>query len=381
VDAGSQSDAQGADERTASVADASGGGPGSGISDARADVQGRPQPDASKSSPQGQDAAVPRESGAPADATTTVSVDGLPPAGQTWLLVGQDVGSIIAYANQVRPPGGVVGYTSLDTLVGVTSTANWGAGDQSLAQLANEYPGKPVALGLYLVGMLGSVVSGGLDSQIDSLTATLTSFGRPVLLRIGYEFDNPGNGYDPTQYQAAFAHIVNRVRAAGKSLVRSVWQSWASCQGGQPIENWYPGDAYVDWVGLSYFTQHAACNNSSVNAVVAFAQQHSKPVVIAESTPQGYDLSALTYSANGSQFQGVNAGDVWNQWFQPYFAFVHANQSVIRAVSYIDANWNDQPMWQTSSNNGYWGDSRVQQNAQIQHMWTSELQGASWVQP
>jgi hypothetical protein len=37
-------------------------------------------------------------------------------------------------------------------------------------------------------------------------------------------------------------------------------------------------------------------------------------------------------------------------------------------------------MWQNGSN-GYWGDSRVQQNASIQQMWTSELQGSSWVEP
>jgi hypothetical protein len=373
ADAGAPGDARVTDARPTDFTDAA--SPGKGQPDA--------QSDSGKAPDVGHDGAVSsRDAATTVDATMSGGVAGLPPTGQAWLLIGQDVGSIVSYANQVRLPGGVVGYTALDTLVGVTSSANWGAGDQSLTQLAGEYPGQPVAVGLYLVGMLGSVVSGGLDSQIDSLAGTLASYGRPVLLRIGYEFDNPINGYDPSQYQAAFSHIVNRVRAAGPSLVRSVWQSEAACQApGQGIDAWYPGDAYVDWVGLSYFTQYAACNNSSVNAVVGFAQAHSKPLFIAESTPQGYDLSALNFSSNGNQFQGVSANDIWSRWFQPYFAFIHANQNVIRAVAYIDADWNAQPVWQVRSNNGYWGDSRVQQNAQIKQMWTSELQGASWVQP
>jgi hypothetical protein len=191
------------------------------------------------------------------------------------MLIGQDVGSIEDYATRVASPGGVVGYTSLDTLAGLTAPANWGAGDQSLVALARQYPTGPVALGLFLVGQLGNVASGSLDSQIDDLAATLAGFGRLVLLRIGYEFDNPINGYDPAQYQAAFVHIVQRIRARGPSLVRSVWQSEASCRPpSQPITAWYPGDAYVDWVGLSYFTQHAQCNASSVQGLVDLGRQH-----------------------------------------------------------------------------------------------------------
>jgi hypothetical protein len=328
----------------------------------------------------GSDAVRPPAASADAAAIPGDGSAQLPPTGKTWLLIGQDVGSIDDYAQRVRPPGGVAGYTALDTLAGVTSTANWGAGDQSLVQLAGRYPKRPVALGLYLVGMIDRVTSGELDSQIDSLAGTLSSFGTLVLLRIGYEFDNPANGYSPTTYQAAFVHIVERVRAAGPSLIRSVWQSQASCQAGQSLNAWYPGDAYVDWVGLSYFQQHAGCNDSSVGAVAAFGRAHGKPVLVAESTPQGYDLTALTYSATGSGFQSVTPTEIWSAWFLPYFSFIHANQDVIGAVTYIDADWNTQPMWQNGQN-GYWGDTRLQQNAAIQQMWISELQGSSWVQP
>ena len=294
------------------------------------------------------------------------------------MLIGQDVDSIDAYAQSVRAPGGVVGYTALDTLAGLSASANWGAGNQDLVALAGGYPGAPVALGLYLVGLLGEVNAGQLDSQIDQLAAALASLGSPVLLRIGYEFDNPQNAYDPATYQSAFVHITSRIRSSNRPSIATVWQSEAPCSGrymGLAVDAWYPGDAYVDWIGLSYFQQMASCGSAPVDAMAAFARQHGKPLLVAESAPQGYDLTNLTW--NGSQ--SVTASAIWSGWFQPYFAFIHANQDVVRAVSYIDADWNAQPMWQ--SGNGYWGDSRVQGNASIQEMWTRELEGSTWVQP
>jgi beta-mannanase len=64
--------------------------------------------------------------------------------------------------------------------------------------------------------------------------------------------------------------------------------------GGYSLEAWYPGDQYVDWVGLSYFTPQD-CNWSAVNEVVQFARAHNKPVMICESAPQRYDIGDLTY--------------------------------------------------------------------------------------
>jgi hypothetical protein len=244
------------------------------------------------------------------------------------------------------------------------------------------FPGRPVAVGLFLVNLLNEAASGALDTQIDSLARTLASFSGPVLLRIGYEFDNPINAYDPATYRAAFTRIAQRTRALAPTAA-TVWQSEAGCAGtymNQSIDAWYPGDAYVDWVGISYFQQSAQCNNYAPTSVLALARQHGKPVIIAESTPQGYDLTGLSFSSDGNQFQSVAPSAIWSAWFAPYFAFIHANQDVVRAVAYIDADWNGQAMWKNPAN-GYWGDSRVQQNSIIEQMWTSELSGAAWVAP
>ena len=105
------------------------------------------------------------------------------------------------------------------------------------------------------------------------------------------------------------ARCQRRVRDNGVSNFASVWQSCASpiddiLEGNthENIGDWYPGDSYVDWVGLSWFLLPDESRNGSptqrqlADEVVSFARNHNKPVMICESTPQGYDIGNLTKS-------------------------------------------------------------------------------------
>src|SRR5262249_51270069 len=151
---------------------------------------------------------------------------------------------------------------------------------------------------------LDDIVSGGADGEIDWLIEKLDSYGRPVYVRFGYEVDAPWNGYDPGLYKQAFVRFANRIHPRDATHVAMVVHSASYCggtRGTRPMSDWYPGDAYVDWAGLSYFVP-ASCSYAKVDEVVEFARQHGKPVMIAESTPQGYDLARLTYSADGRAF-------------------------------------------------------------------------------
>ena len=35
---------------------------------------------------------------------------------------------------------------------------------------------------------------------------------------------------------------------------------------------------------------------------------------------------------------------IWHDWYKPFSDFIHANTDFIRAVAYINADWNEQPM-------------------------------------
>ena len=199
-------------------------------------------------------------------------------------------------------------------------------------------PNSVLAVGLYLVDHTGKnldhIADGAHHAAIDELNTFIQRADRAVFLRIGYEFDGAWNHYSPAKYIAAFRHIVDRLRENGVTNSVSVWQS-ATYPGGtyqnRPFRDWYPGDEYVDWLGLSYFVYDQYVHDS----FLGFAREHNKPVLIAESTPRGYDLDDLTYGSpfsNGGGLVDKTPEEIWEEWYAPFFAYIHDNTNVIRTA-------------------------------------------------
>lgn len=312
------------------------------------------------------------------------------PANGTLLIIGQDVNSIAEYREYTDiQPGGVTTYTNISEgqpllLNGLENDADWGAGHVNANDNLQNDPDAALAIGLYLVDTTGTslshIIDGTHDDTIDQLGRFIDRASRPVFLRIGYEFDGPWNHYNPEQYIGAYRHIVDRLRLSGVDGFASVWQSATSTWGtheGRHFSEWYPGDDYVDWMGTSYFVFNETVHDEFLN----FARKRSKPVMIAESSPQGYDLDELTFSGptDGVEFESKSADQIWEEWFGPFFQYIHSNGDVIRAVAYINADWNSQSMWQPGGSNGYWGDSRVQVNDSIFKSWLDEISSETWV--
>jgi len=296
---------------------------------------------------------------------------GLHPERATWLFMGQELGAVggfpaslgagyvhdQGYVDYVGMPAGVTIYTDLRFPFSLRGRINLGSGDLcGPCYLDNPaFDGALMAIGLYMVDDLPNVVAGARDAHIAELGAFIRSVGQPVFLRIGYEFDGSWNGYDQALYVQAFRRIMDRLRADGVANVVSVWQGSGSNTNKASLLQWYPGDDYVDWVGYSYFRQ----SNPS-GGIMAIARERRKPVMIAEATPQ----------------RNLSLGDPvthWNAWFAPFFAHVHANADVVKAVAYINTRWFDQPAWSAG-----WGDSRVQIRPEIKASWIAEMQTGIW---
>jgi hypothetical protein len=299
-------------------------------------------------------------------------------AGKVRLFVGQDVTSIANYAAEVARVTGAVSYTSLARLEGISQAQDSGGGPMFLDQLARDYPSAPLALGLYLVDDLPHVLAGERDDQLTTLGQRLAGYGVPVLVRIGYEFDIAWAHYRADEYQQAFIKIATALRAQAPN-VALVWHSAALCGVSlRARESFYPGDDYVDYVGASLFSQ-SVCAYQPVHDLIGFARAHRKPFFIAESTPQGFDLAKGTYSDGGAVRAPVAPLASYERWFQPFFELIHESADVVRGVSYIDANWDDARQWGPPYQNGYFGDSRVQANAQIEQRWLTELADPLWL--
>ncbi|MFK7905498.1 MAG: glycoside hydrolase family 26 protein [Chitinophagales bacterium] len=288
-----------------------------------------------------------------------------PEDGKKLLIIGQDLGAVgglnshsngYVDNNSSHIPGGVTSYTSLPSLNGLTSLSNWGSGDvraQSYLEDAT-FDNSAIVIGLYLVDALSGVANGSFDYAIKDFAVWVKGQNRPVFIRIGYEFEGSWNNYNPSQYIAAWKHIVHVFDAEGVRNASYVWQSAGLNYNN--IENWYPGDEYVNWVGYSNFD--GANMGLSIRN---FADERGKPVMIAEATPRR-DLKV-----------GSGEGH-WSTWYEPLFSRIYGNDR-IKALAYINVNWDAQSMWVGQG----WGDSRVEVNDFVQTAWNNEIQKEVWL--
>jgi len=345
------------------------------------------------------------------------------PEAPRLFIVGQDLDSIRAYYDSGCCPvaDGATAYLDLYALLAedagfgglgidasgrpIDAETDWGAGRSSAWKTAREFPGG-LAIGLNISengypGGLARIVAGELDAEIRQLARFLRMIGEPAWLRIGYEFDGGWNrGYENAdRYVAAWRRVVDGLRAEGVANVEFVWQSAAfpldvlQDGGYTDIRRWYPGDDYVDWLGVSMFVGldekpgfetafDPPTSRELVGKVLGLARERGKPVFVAEAAPQGYDLARGTLrniapgwdGPQGGNPVAVTADDAWRNWYGPLFDWLQANRDVVRALAYINCHWDAQDMWDAPYESGYWGDTRLQASPALAERFAAALE-------
>ena len=244
-----------------------------------------------------------------------------PPDNQTLLFIGQDLDSVGEYMDSGETkPAGLSAYSNLDNLEGLTSEALVNGRRQNVQYLIDHYPHTAIQLGLDLGRSLGPDFKDKYEDKIKELADWFNKNKKtPFFLRIGYEFDWPGNNYSsPALYVNAYRYVVDELKRLGVKNVSYVWHSVSYDFGRQKTEDYYPGDKYVDFVGLTYFT--VGNGNFAENQLVPFAKEHHKPVMVAEASP----------------WTGQTAKNK-EQWYRQFFEFVVRNN--VKAIGYISQIW------------------------------------------
>lgn len=101
------------------------------------------------------------------------------------------------------------------------------------------------------------IAAGAFDSYLRSYAASVKSYGKPVVIRFAHEMNgnwypwSPGvNGNTAADYVAAFRHVHDVFAAQGVTNVAWAWVPNVPYAGSASLPQIYPGDAYVDQVGL-----------------------------------------------------------------------------------------------------------------------------------
>ena len=169
----------------------------------------------------------------------------------------------------------------------------------------------------------GAIAAGRYDSYLRQYAAAVRALSAPVGLSFGHEMNVSWNswGYGhvpPGVFVAAWRHIHQVFAAVGARKVIWVWT--AAGIGDTPGDQnaaldprpWWPGGAYVDWVGLDiyYFSPKVTFRREFVPTITAVRRFTDDPILLTETavpdqSGQVRQIADLFAGARASGLLGV----------------------------------------------------------------------------
>lgn len=144
---------------------------------------------------------------------------------------------------------------------------------------------------------LQNIIDGRFDPYITQWAQASKAWGHPYFLRFAaemngnwYPWSELTNGNGPGQYMQAYRHVHDIFTAQGATNVTWVWSPNVEYPGSLPLAALYPGNAYVDWIGMDGYNWSTIQGHHWQSFAQVFQQTYTdilgrfpgKPLVIAE---------------------------------------------------------------------------------------------------
>jgi hypothetical protein len=175
----------------------------------------------------------------------------------------------------------------------------------------------------------GQITDGSKDSYIKAQATAVKAYGGPVFVRLDWEMnatfypDWNLPAVTAAQFIASWRHVYELFQQQGAGNAAFVWcpNLWDG-PGGLSPDTWYPGDAYVDWLGVDAYPQSAVDSfilggPGGLDDTAAFADRHDKPLMVADWAP------ALPQPDTTAAMDLI-------------FQFAAANPTTVKALVYFD---------------------------------------------
>jgi hypothetical protein len=184
---------------------------------------------------------------------------------------------------------------------------------------------------LYDSQTLKNIISGQHDTWIRRIAGECKANGYPIFIRLGSEMNiNQGGSYggtwasNPTDFINAWKHIVDIFRSEGVTNVQWVWNPNCVDIGPHHWTEYYPGDDYVDWVGIDLYQFYDASEPATLMGIYDdYASR--KPVGIFE------------YASNSYEWTGSTTSDATRAaWLEKFFDAVEARPNIkLISIHYV----------------------------------------------
>jgi hypothetical protein len=188
-----------------------------------------------------------------------------------------------------------------------------------------------------------AIARGEQDVYFANMAGVIKRFGQPVFLSINHEMNGIwypySQPYNPSilgpapkttaaDYVKAWQRIVTIFQKIGATNAIWMWSPNAEDVGGVSFQNYYPGDNYVDWIGVSLYSDNPP---SSLERLNSFAGLHGKPIFINEfATGESKNQNFTKY--RGRPFPGDA------KWVADFFRALETNYPNVKGVSWFETN-------------------------------------------
>jgi beta-mannanase len=205
--------------------------------------------------------------------------------------------------------------------LGMTPIVSWEPWDTSI----REYDGPLTIQPLY---ELSTITSGDHDCYIEAWARDVQAWGHPLFLRFAHEMNGDWypwaqavNGNDLGEYKAAWRYVHDKFACLGVTNVTWVWAPNVWYDGSTGLRKLYPGDDYVDWIGVDGYNFGSTRDSGwrtfdeVFDATLDRLTLFGKPLMLTEtaSTEDGGDKAGWIddFFSQLDQRQTVIRGFVW----------------------------------------------------------------------
>ena len=206
---------------------------------------------------------------------------------------------------------------------------------------------------------MANIIAGKFDVQLRQWARQARQDGIPFMFDFAVEMNGkwfPWNGYwnggggkmgygdpslpdGPERYRDAYRHIINIFRQEKVNHV--TWMFHAAMDMDEPTDRWnepknyYPGDDYIDWIGVSIYGAQNTGENywDSFGDVVSYRGAYQKLAAVSSTKP----IAILELGVTDQHPLGDKA-----DWLKGAFDDIKTNKYLnFQALTYWHENWDD----------------------------------------
>lgn len=183
-----------------------------------------------------------------------------------------------------------------------------------------------------------------MDSYLKEISDLFKKYPNvPIYLRFAAEFDIWTTLSEPDEFKTAFRYVAQYFKSRNDN-VAIVWSPNQVSNWYIDIDDYYPGDEYVDWVGISLYAQKYFLgdpNQKEENEIVFKSGINSNPVIAVKEIIEKYgNRKPIMLSESGCGHKlvksGENTTDFALQRLKEYYSYLPMVYPQIKLIAYFD---------------------------------------------